>query len=170
MAATTDWKQLPDSIIDPITLEPINELAVEPFKINQHYFDGEALAAYLVASSTFENPLDRKALTRDDFKRILTEPEANLIRQNQALLATEDVTLTFTDDAIEALADAAVAANSAVENIGARRLQTVLERVLEETSFKASDLAGQTVTFDGAAVRDKLSLLTKDVDLSRFIL
>ena len=63
-----------------------------------------------------------------------------------------------------------MAANSAVENIGARRLQTVLERVLEETSFKASDLAGQTVNFDGAAVRDKLSLLTKDVDLSRFIL
>ena len=114
--------------------------------------------------------VELKALTRDDFKRILTEPEANLIRQNQALLATEDVTLTFTEDAIEALADAAVAANSAVENIGARRLQTVLERVLEETSFKASDLAGQTVTFDGAAVRDKLSLLTKDVDLSRFIL
>ena len=86
--------------------------------------------------------VELKALTRDDFKRILTEPEANLIRQNQALLATEDVTLTFTEDAIEALADAAVAANSAVENIGARRLQTVLERVLEETSFKASDLAG----------------------------
>ena len=110
------------------------------------------------------------ALTRDDFKRILTEPEANLIRQNQALLATEEVTLTFTDDAVEALADAAVAANSAVENIGARRLQTVLERVLEETSFKASDLSGQTVSFDGAAVRDKLNALTKDVDLSRFIL
>ena len=58
MASTTDWKQLPDSVVDPITLEPINELRVEPFKINQHYFDGEALAAYLVASSTFENPLD----------------------------------------------------------------------------------------------------------------
>lgn len=114
--------------------------------------------------------VELKALTRDDFKRILTEPEANLIRQNQALLATEEVTLTFTDDAVEALADAAVAANSAVENIGARRLQTVLERVLEETSFKASDLSGQTVSFDGDAVRDKLNALTKDVDLSRFIL
>ena len=114
--------------------------------------------------------VELKALTRDDFKRILTEPEANLIRQNQALLATEEVTLTFTDDAVEALADAAVAANSAVENIGARRLQTVLERVLEETSFKASDLSGQTVSFDGEAVRDKLSALSKDVDLSRFIL
>ncbi len=114
--------------------------------------------------------VELKALTRDDFKRILTEPEANLIRQNQALLATEEVTLTFTDDAVEALADAAVAANSAVENIGARRLQTVLERVLEETSFKASDLSGQTVSFDGEAVREKLSALSKDVDLSRFIL
>ena len=114
--------------------------------------------------------VELKALTRDDFKRILTEPEANLIRQNQALLATEDVTLTFTDDAVEAMADAAVAANSAIENIGARRLQTVLERVLEETSFKASDLSGQTVAFDGDAVRDRMEALTKDVDLSRFIL
>ncbi|WP_312184893.1 ATP-dependent protease ATPase subunit HslU [Brevundimonas vesicularis] len=114
--------------------------------------------------------VELKALTRDDFKRILTEPEANLIRQNQALLATEDVTLTFTDDAVEAMADAAVAANSAVENIGARRLQTVMERVLEETSFKASELSGQTVTFDGDAVREKMDALTKDVDLSRFIL
>lgn len=114
--------------------------------------------------------VELKALTRDDFRRILTEPEANLIRQNQALLATEDVTLTFTDDAIEALADAAVAANSAVENIGARRLQTVLERVLEETSFKASDLSGETVYFDGEAVREKVGDLAKNADLSRFIL
>ncbi len=114
--------------------------------------------------------VELKALTRDDFKRILTEPEANLIRQNQALLATEDVTLVFTDDAVEALADAAVTANANVENIGARRLQTVLERVIEETSFKASDLSGQTVTFDGAAVREKIGDLAKNVDLSRFIL
>jgi len=114
--------------------------------------------------------VELKALTRDDFVRILTEPEANLIRQNQALLATEDVTLTFTDDAIAALADAAVAANTTVENIGARRLQTVLERVLEETSFKASDLAGQTVAFDGDQVRDKVADLARDADLSRFIL
>jgi len=114
--------------------------------------------------------VELKALTRDDFVRILTEPEANLIRQNQALLATEDVTLTFTDDAIGALADAAVAANSTVENIGARRLQTVLERVLEETSFKASDLAGQTIAFDGDQVREKVADLARDADLSRFIL
>ena len=114
--------------------------------------------------------VELKALTRDDFVRILTEPEANLIRQNQALLATEDVTLTFTPDAVEALADAAVAANGAVENIGARRLVTVIERVLEETSFKASDLSGQTVAFDGDAVRDKVAELARNADLSRFIL
>jgi ATP-dependent HslUV protease ATP-binding subunit HslU len=114
--------------------------------------------------------VELKALTRDDFRRILTEPEANLIRQNQALLATEDVTLEFTPDAIEALADAAVAANGAVENIGARRLVTVIERVLEETSFKASDLGGQTLTFDGDAVRQKVGELAKNADLSRFIL
>jgi len=114
--------------------------------------------------------VELKALTRDDFVRILTEPEANLIRQNQALLATENVTLTFTPDAIEALADAAVAANGAVENIGARRLVTVLERVLEETSFKASDLSGQTVAFDGDRVRDLVAELARDADLSRFIL
>jgi len=114
--------------------------------------------------------VELKALTRNDFVRILTEPESNLIRQNQALLATEDVTLTFSPDAIEALADAAVAANGAVENIGARRLVTVLERVLEETSFKASDLSGQTVAFDGERVRDLVAELARDADLSRFIL
>jgi ATP-dependent HslUV protease ATP-binding subunit HslU len=114
--------------------------------------------------------VELKALTRNDFVRILTEPEANLIRQNQALLATENVTLTFTLDAVEAMADAAVAANGAVENIGARRLVTVIERVLEETSFKASDLGGQTVAFDGDAVRDKVAELAKNADLSRFIL
>ena len=114
--------------------------------------------------------VELKALTRDDFVRILTEPEANLIRQNQALLATEDVTLTFTPDAVEALADAAVAANGAVENIGARRLVTVIERVLEETSFRASDLAGQTVEFNGDAVREKIGDLAKNADLSRYIL
>ena len=114
--------------------------------------------------------VELKALTRDDFIRILTEPEANLIRQNQALLATENVTLAFTPDAVEAMADAAVAANGAVENIGARRLVTVIERVLEETSFKASDLSGQTLTFDGDAVREKVGDLSKNADLSRFIL
>jgi ATP-dependent HslUV protease ATP-binding subunit HslU len=114
--------------------------------------------------------VELKALTRDDFVRILTEPEANLIRQNQALLATEDVTLVFTPDAVEAMADAAVAANGAVENIGARRLVTVIERVLEQTSFSASDLSGQTLTFDGDQVREKIGDLAKNADLSRYIL
>ena len=100
--------------------------------------------------------MELKALSRDDLRRILTEPEANLIRQHQALLATENVTLTFTDDAIDALADAAVAVNGAVENIGARRLQTVLEKVVEEISFTASDRAGETLVIDGDYVRDRV--------------
>jgi ATP-dependent HslUV protease ATP-binding subunit HslU len=114
--------------------------------------------------------VELKALTRDDLRRILTEPEANLIRQQQALLATENITLTFTDDAIDALADAAVAVNGAVENIGARRLQTVLEKVVEEISFTAADRSGETLIIDGAYVRDKVGELSKNADLSRYIL
>jgi len=114
--------------------------------------------------------VELKALTREDFRRILTEPEANLIVQNQALLKTEDVTLDFTPDAIEALADAAVAVNSSVENIGARRLQTVLEKVVEDVSFRAAALAGQTVKLDGAYVRERVAALAQHADLSRFIL
>jgi ATP-dependent HslUV protease ATP-binding subunit HslU len=110
------------------------------------------------------------ALTRDDFRRILTEPEANLIRQHQALMATEGMELSFTDDAVEALADAAVAVNASVENIGARRLQTVLEKVVEEISFTAADRSGGAVTIDGAYVRDRVGELAKNADLSRFIL
>ena len=114
--------------------------------------------------------VELKALTRDDLRRILTEPEANLIRQHQALMATEGVTLTFTDDAIEALADAAVAVNSQVENIGARRLQTVLEKVVEEISFAASDRSGETLVIDGAYVTARVGALSQDADLSRYIL
>jgi ATP-dependent HslUV protease ATP-binding subunit HslU len=114
--------------------------------------------------------VELKPLSRDDLRRILTEPEANLIRQHQALLATEGVTLAFTDEAIDALADAAVAVNGAVENIGARRLQTVLEKVLEEVSFTASDRAGETVTIDAAYVQDRIGDLARNADLSRFIL
>jgi ATP-dependent HslUV protease ATP-binding subunit HslU len=114
--------------------------------------------------------VELKALSRDDMRRILTEPEANLIRQQQALLATESITLIFTDDAIDALADAAVAVNGAVENIGARRLQTVLEKVVEEISFTASDRAGETLTIDGDYVRDRVGELAKNADLSRYIL
>ncbi len=113
--------------------------------------------------------VELKALSRDDLRRILTEPEANLVRQTQALLKTENVTLVFTDDAVDAIADA-VRANSAVENIGARRLQTVLEKVVEDISFRAADLTGQTITIDGAYVRERVEALSKNADLSRFIL
>ncbi|CAN7147007.1 ATP-dependent protease ATPase subunit HslU [Phenylobacterium sp. LjRoot164] len=114
--------------------------------------------------------VELKALTRDDFRRILTEPEANLIRQHQALLATEGVTLKFTEDAIDALADAAVTVNGSVENIGARRLQTVLEKVLEEISYTASDRDGETVSIDAAYVKERVGGLAQNTDLSRFIL
>jgi len=110
------------------------------------------------------------ALTRDDFRRILTEPEANLVKQSIALLATEGVTLDFTNDAIDVLADMAVSVNASVENIGARRLQTVIERVLEEISFEASDKAGQTITIDKAYVEERIGDLARNADLSKFIL
>ena len=97
--------------------------------------------------------VELQPLTRDDFRRILTETEASLIKQYVALLATEGVTLEFTDDAIDAIADIAVEVNSSVENIGARRLQTVMERVLDEISFAAPDRSGETVTIDAAYVQ-----------------
>jgi ATP-dependent HslUV protease ATP-binding subunit HslU len=114
--------------------------------------------------------VELKGLTRDDLRRILTEPEANLVRQHQALMLTEGVTLIFTDDAIDALADAAVAVNNSVENIGARRLQTILEKVVEEISFSAADRSGETVTIDAAYVTSRVGALAADADLSRFIL
>jgi len=114
--------------------------------------------------------VELKPLTRDDFRRILTEPEASLIRQTVALMATEGVTLQFTDDAIDAIADIAVEVNSNVENIGARRLQTVMERVLDEISFAAPDRSGETVRIDAAYVREHIGDLAKNADLSRFIL
>jgi ATP-dependent HslUV protease ATP-binding subunit HslU len=110
------------------------------------------------------------ALTRDDFRRILIEPEASLIKQYKALLATEGVELEFTDDGIDALADAAAEVNATVENIGARRLQTVMERVLEEISYHAPDRPGSKVVVDKAFVTKELGELTKNADLSRFIL
>src|ERR671913_442044 len=109
-------------------------------------------------------------LTVDDFRRILTETEASLIKQYVALMNTEGVTLAFTDDAVDAIADIAVSVNSTVENIGARRLQTVMERILDDVSFRASDLGGQTVTIDAAYVNEHVGDLAKNADLSRFIL
>jgi ATP-dependent HslUV protease ATP-binding subunit HslU len=114
--------------------------------------------------------VELRALTRDDFRRILTEPEASLIKQYVALLATEGVTLDFTEDAIDAIADIAVSVNSSIENIGARRLQTVMERVLDEVSFSAPDRAGETVRIDAAYVEQHIGDLAKNADLSRFIL
>ncbi len=114
--------------------------------------------------------VELKALSREDMRRILTEPEASLIKQYVALLATERVTLAFTDDAIETLADVAVQVNATVENIGARRLQTVMERVLDEISFEASDKPGQVISIDAAYVTAKIGELVKNVDLSKFIL
>ena len=114
--------------------------------------------------------VELQALTRDDFRRILTEPEASLIKQYVALLNTEGVTLDFTEDAIDAIANIAVSVNSAIENIGARRLQTVMERVLDEISFAATDRAGETVRIDAAYVDKHIGDLAKIADLSRFIL
>ncbi len=114
--------------------------------------------------------VELKALSRDDFRRILTEPEASLIKQYVALLNTEGVTLDFTEDAIDAIADIAVSVNSAIENIGARRLQTVMERVLDEISFAATDRSGETVKIDAAYVEKHIGDLAKNTDLSRFIL
>ncbi|WP_114395190.1 ATP-dependent protease ATPase subunit HslU [Oleisolibacter albus] len=109
-------------------------------------------------------------LSRDDFRRILTEPEASLIKQYVALLKTEEVELVFTDDAIDALANLAAEINRTVENIGARRLHTVLERLLEEISFTATEKGGQTITIDAAYVQGQLQGLAQNTDLSKFIL
>ena len=114
--------------------------------------------------------VELQALSRNDMRRILTEPEASLIKQYVALMQTEGVHLVLTDDAIDALADIAVAVNSTVENIGARRLQTVMERVLDEISFAAPDRNGDTVTIDAPYVNKHIGDLAKNTDLSRFIL
>ena len=110
------------------------------------------------------------ALTQEDFKRILKEPKFSLIKQYEALMLTEDVKITFTEDGIDALATLAVDINTTIENIGARRLHTILERVLEEISFSASDRKGQVVTVDTEYVKLNTTELSKDTDLSKFIL
>jgi len=114
--------------------------------------------------------VELKGLAKDDFRRILTEPTNSLIRQYRELLATEQVTLDFTDDGIDAIARIAYEVNETVENIGARRLQTVMERLLEDISFEATEKPGETITIDGAYVERQLSGLAKNTDLSRFIL
>ncbi|MBT5434116.1 MAG: ATP-dependent protease ATPase subunit HslU [Alphaproteobacteria bacterium] len=116
------------------------------------------------------NRVELQALTRDDFRRILTEPENSLLIQYTALMGTEEVTLEFADDAVDALADLATQINEAVENIGARRLHTVMEKLLEEISFTAPDRGGETIAIDAAFVQERVGELAKNADLSRFIL
>lgn len=116
------------------------------------------------------NRVELQALERDDFRRILTEPENSLLRQYTALMATEDVTLDFTDTAIDALADLTVDINKNVENIGARRLHTVMEKLLDEISFTASDKSGETLKIDESYVNERVGALAKNTDLSKFIL
>ena len=114
--------------------------------------------------------VELRALTKEDFVRILTETEASLIKQYIALMGTEELELHFTEEAIDALADIAVELNSTVENIGARRLQTVMEKVLDEISFDAPDRAGEKIEISADFVRKNLGDLAKNTDLSRYIL
>ncbi len=114
--------------------------------------------------------VELNALNEDDFKRILKEPDNSLIKQYKALLKTEDVNLEFSDDGIDMLAKISAEVNSSVENIGARRLHTIIEKVLDNISFNATDKAGETITVDKKFVQDNLGNLVKDTDLSKFIL
>ena len=114
--------------------------------------------------------VELSALTKDDFVRILNDTEASLIKQSVALLGTEEVTLEFTEDAIETIADLSVSINASIENIGARRLQTVIERVLDDISFTATDRAGDTIVIDAAFVNREIGDLANNADLSRYIL
>jgi ATP-dependent HslUV protease ATP-binding subunit HslU len=114
--------------------------------------------------------VELKALSRDDLKRILTEPENSLLKQYTALLKTEEVTLDFTPEALDAIADLAAEVNRSVENIGARRLHTVMEKLLEDVSFDASEKSGTTAAIDADYVREHVGVLAKNVDLSKFIL
>ncbi len=114
--------------------------------------------------------VELNALNEDDFKRILKEPDNSLIKQYKELLKTENVNLVFTDDGIDMLAQISAEVNSSVENIGARRLHTIIEKVLDDISFNATDKAGETITIDKKYVNDNLGNLVKDTDLSKFIL
>ncbi|HEX5183976.1 MAG TPA: ATP-dependent protease ATPase subunit HslU, partial [Allosphingosinicella sp.] len=114
--------------------------------------------------------VELKALTQEDFVRILSSTRASLTEQYQALLGTEGVTITFADDGIEALARIAAEVNEAVENIGARRLQTVMEKLLEDVSFDAEERRGDTVTVDAAYVESQLADIARDTDLSKYVL
>jgi len=114
--------------------------------------------------------VELKALTREDLIRILNDTDASLIKQYTALMATEGLTLDFTQEAVEAIADAAVKVNATVENIGARRLQTIMERLVEDISFDAPDKSGQSIKIDAGYVGERIGKMAEDADLSRFVL
>ena len=114
--------------------------------------------------------VELRALTREDFVRILTEPEASLIKQYKALIGVEDVTLEITEDAVDAIADLAAEINQGVENIGARRLHTVMEKLMEEISFSASERSGEEICIDAETVRKNVAELAENADVRKFIL
>ena len=114
--------------------------------------------------------VELEALTSEDFKKILKEPDNSLIKQYKALLKTENVDLEFSDDGIDTIANIATEVNSTVENIGARRLHTIIERVLDEISFTATDRSGEKIVIDSDYIKKNLGELVKDTDLSKFIL
>ena len=114
--------------------------------------------------------VELRALTKDDFRRILTEPDNSLIKQYAALMAAEDVTLTFSDDGVDAIAELSAEINTSVENIGARRLHTVMERILDDLSYGASDKGGEAIEVNRAYVEEQIGDLARNVDLSRYVL
>jgi len=114
--------------------------------------------------------VELRALTKDDFRRILTEPDNSLIKQYAALMAAEDVTLTFSDDGVDAIAELSAEINTSVENIGARRLHTVMERILDDLSYAASEKGGDAVEVNRAYVEEQIGDLARNVDLSRYVL
>ena len=114
--------------------------------------------------------VELRALTKEDFRRILTEPDNSLIKQYAALMAAEDVTLTFSDDGVDAIAEISAEINASVENIGARRLHTVMERILDGLSYSASEKSGESLEVDRAYVEKEIGDLARNVDLSRYVL
>ena len=114
--------------------------------------------------------VELRALTKEDFRRILTEPDNSLIKQYAALMAAEDVTLTFSEDGVDAIAELSAEINTSVENIGARRLHTVMERILDDLSYAASDKGGESIEVDRAYVDTQIGDLARNVDLSRYVL
>ena len=165
---------------------PTSSMLIEGTTVNTKYGPVKTDHILFIASGAFQlaKPSDLlpelqgrlpirvelKALTEEDFKRILKEPDNSLIKQYKALLKTEDVDLDFSDDGIDMLAKLSTEINSTVENIGARRLHTIIEKVLDEISFTASDKAGQKIAINADYVRKNLGDLVKDTDLSKFIL